>query len=194
MVGPEGTRTASPLHTDARAAEAATVGVLFNVLGLVTGMIWERVTWGEAEADGSFAAWWVWDPIQVCALVSLLIYAAYFLLRASFGDEEQRARVSAAYNIFAFATLIPLYFILPKMLEGLHPTAAGSDQGGGSFIFKKGGVNNEFRVILYPGMLGFILLGVWLYELRSRAEIMRLRLADRSADKEHTTPSATHSS
>jgi hypothetical protein len=61
------------------------------------------------------------------------------------------------------------------MMEGLHPTAAGSGAGGGSFIFKRGGVNNDFRAVLYPGMLGLILLGVWLYELRARLQVLRLR-------------------
>lgn len=178
MVAPDNTNRpplSKALIADAAAREAARVGILFNILGLLTGMIWERVTWGANEPDGSFSAWWVWDPIQVCALISLLIYAAYFLLRSSFGDGEQRARISAVYNLFAFATLIPLYYILPKMLDGLHPTAAGSDAGGGSFIFKKGGVSNDMRAILYPGMIGFILLGVWLYELRLRISILLLK-------------------
>lgn len=164
------------LIADARANEAASIAVMYNILGLLTGIVWSRVTWGEALPSSDFSAWWGWDPIQVCALISLLIYAAYFLLRSSFADGEQRAKISAVYNIFAFATLIPLYFILPKMLPGLHPTAQGSGAGGGSFIFKGGGINNDFRMILYPGMIGWVLLGVWIYELRSRLAAVKLRL------------------
>ncbi|MEO1450117.1 MAG: cytochrome c biogenesis protein CcsA, partial [Bacteroidota bacterium] len=150
------TEGVQPLWLDAKAAEAARVGVLFNILGLITGIVWSRVTWGENMPSSDFSAWWVWDPIQVCALISLLIYGAYFLLRSSFAESDQRARVAAVYNIFAFATLIPLFFVVPKMLPGLHPTAEGE----GSFVMK-GQVSSMARLVLYPGALGTILLGVW---------------------------------
>src|SRR5262245_32289096 len=62
MVAPDNQKRpplAKALIADAAAREAARVGVMFNVLGLVTGMLWERVTWGANEPDGSFSAWWV---------------------------------------------------------------------------------------------------------------------------------------
>lgn len=158
----------NPLHADLKAREAARTGILFSILGLITGTIWGRVAW-KADYDWTDpAAWWTNDPIIICASISLLIYLAYFLLRSSFTDEEQRARVAAVYNIFAFATLIPLYFIVPKILPGLHPTAADSDAGGGSFIFMREGIDNTYRMILYPAILGFSLFGGWIYELRMR--------------------------
>ncbi len=181
---PDLPRQAAPLLLDAKAAEAARAGVIFNVLGLATGSVWSRVAWGEELPASDFSAWWAWDPIQVCALIALLIYLAYFLLRSSFAEPEQRAKVAGVYNIFAFATLIPLFFIIPKMYDGLHPTA-----GKGSFIFDKSQISNEFRMILYPGMLGFILLGVWLFELRSRLAALRLRLDDREAERAYETQS-----
>lgn len=157
---------------DAGALAAASVGVVFNALGLVTGMVWSRVSWGENAPASAFSAWWVWDPIQVCALIAFLIYLAYFLLRASYSNNEMKGRMAAVYNIFAFATLIPLFFIIPKMLPGLHPTAEGE----GNVIFDKSNISNEYRMILYPTMLGFILIGVWAFELRYRAAQVSLRL------------------
>ncbi|TAE47517.1 MAG: ABC transporter permease [Bacteroidetes bacterium] len=165
-----------PLISDVKAEEAARIGVIFNGLGLLTGIVWSRVAWAEDRPGNEFSTWWAWDPIQVCALIALLIYLAYFLLRSSFAEPVQRARISAVYNIFAFAALIPLYFIIPRMFEGLHPTA-----GKGSFIFDRSQISNEFRIILYPGMIGFILISVWIYELRSRLGLLRLRLEDRQA-------------
>ncbi len=170
------------LEVDARASEAARVGAMFIVFGLLTGSVWGRVAWKEHEPDSDLSVWWTNDPILICALVSLLIYLAYFLLRSAMSDVEQRAKISAVYNIFAFATLIPLYFIIPKLLPGLHPTADGSDAGGGSFVFTKG-LSNQYRAILYPAMLGFILLGYWLYHLRSKLEIIRVQLNEILADK-----------
>lgn len=179
LTDPDNTKVSgNPLLVDIRAKEAALIGVLFNTVGLTTGIVWGRVSWNEAMETTSFSAWWSWDPIQTCALIALLIYLAYYLLRASIADPEQRAKVSAVYNIFAFATLIPLFFIIPRVLEGLHPTS-----GGGSFIFKSSGISNQFRMILYPGMIGLILMGVWLYEIRARMELIKFRLEEWQAEK-----------
>ncbi|MEL7062760.1 MAG: hypothetical protein AAFP00_03425, partial [Bacteroidota bacterium] len=135
------------------------------------------------------AAWWAWDPIQVCALVGMLIYLAYFLLRSSFSEPEQRARVGAVYNVFAFALLIPLFFVIPAMLDGLHPTSNGSEAGGGSFV-AQGQVDNTVRMVLYPGMLGFILMGVWLWEVRYRLSLVRQRFEDWTADRTYAMENA----
>lgn len=177
MMDPDFERKENPLLVDTKAVESARVGILFNILGLTTGMVWSRVSWGETMASTDISAWWLWDPIQICALVSMLIYLAYFLLRSSFNEEEQRAKISAVYNIFAFATLIPLYFIIPKMLNGLHPTAADSDAGGGSFIFK-GKLSNDYRMVLYPMMFGMILMSVWVYEIRVKVQNLMYRLEE----------------
>ncbi|MEO0474096.1 MAG: cytochrome c biogenesis protein CcsA [Bacteroidota bacterium] len=181
LTDPDRERVEDPLLSDAKARIAALVGVLFNVLGLATGIIWQRVSWGENIPPTEFAAWWSWDPIQICALVALLIYLAYFLLRSSVSDAEQKAKVAAVYNIFAFATLIPLFFIVPRILPGLHPTADGQ----GPIIFDKSQISSEFRMILYPGAIGYILMGVWLYELRSRFAMINIRFAKWRADRQY---------
>ncbi len=175
------------LDIDLKAREAARAGILFSILGLITGTIWGRVAWKASYEWSDPAAWWTSDPIIICASISLLIYLAYFLLRSSFSDEEQRARMAAVYNIFAFATLIPLYFIIPKILPGLHPTSADSDAGGGSFIFMREGIDNAYRMLLYPGILGFSLLGVWIYELRMRWAILDRSAAVEEAGNEAST-------
>lgn len=182
MIDPDYERTESPLISDAKAVEAAKIGVAFNFLGLVTGIIWSRVTWNAHLPSTNVDAWWGWDPIQICGLVSLLIYGGYFLLRSSFADAEQKAKMSAVLNIFAFATLIPLYFIVPKMFEGLHPTSSNSDAGGGSFLMGSKTIGGgQFRIIFWAGIFGFILLGIWVYELRVRLQKVALLLADDSA-------------
>ncbi len=177
-IDPDSPKPALARRYDAGAVSAAQVGIMFNALGLLTGMVWSRVSWGENTPSSAFSAWWVWDPIQVCALIAFLIYLAYFLLRSSFTDGETKGRVAAVYNIFAFATLIPLFFIIPKMLPGLHPTAEGE----GNVIFDKSKMSNEYRMILYPTMVGFIMLGIWVFELMFRTQRLRYRAESISAD------------
>ena len=152
---------------DTRSAQAAITGVFFGGLGLVTGIFWSRVTWGEDLPDNDFSAWWPWDPKQTLALVALFIYVAYLLLRQSIPDFHQRARISAVYNLFAAASLIPLTFIIPRMLGGLHP---GSDEA--TPLFKGQNIANEFRLIFYPAIIGNILLGLWFWLTRVKITLL----------------------
>lgn len=151
------------IENDIIASSAAWIGTLFGVLGLLTGSVWSRVTWGEALPDSDFSAWWAWDPKQTLALIAVFSYFAYFILRGAFDYPEQKAKLSAIYNIFAAASLIPLTLIIPRMLGGLHP--GGSE---GSPVFNQKDISNDFRIVFYPAIIGFICLGLWLLNLRVR--------------------------
>src|SRR5690606_1051476 len=100
------------IESDRKSVEYANVGLLFCILGIVTVMLWANYTWGS---------FWHGDPKQNGAAIALLVYLAYFVLRASIDNEEQRGRLSAVYNIFAFAAMIPLIFIIPRMTSSVHP-------------------------------------------------------------------------
>lgn len=159
-------------YHDTVATESARTGMLFGLLGLSTGIIWSRVTWRELIPSDSFAAWWSWDPKQTMVVVALMIYIAYFILRAGIEESSSRARIGAVYNIFAAASLVPLTLILPRMLGGLHP---GGDEGNPLENIR---LSNEFRIVFYPSVLGFMLLAVWILELRVRYTSYNNRMND----------------
>lgn len=145
-------RTPSPL-ADARAEAYAETGLLFGFLGLLTGMLWANYTWGAP---------WSNDIKQLMTAVALLIYVAYFILRTSFDEPEKAARIAAVYNIFAFASLIPLIYIVPRLFSSLHPGGEGSP------VFNREDLNPNMRLIFYPAILGWTLLGLWAASLRIR--------------------------
>jgi heme exporter protein C len=155
-------RDPRPAHDDI-AVQSAHTGILFGALGLVTGMIWARFTWG---------AWWVNDPKLNGAAIAMLIYCAYLVLRNSLEDEGQRARISAIYNIFAFSTLVPLLFILPRLTDSLHPGNGGNP---GFNVYDQA---KFMRPVFYPAVIGWTLLGVWLTQLH-----VRLRKLQRVAEE-----------
>ncbi len=140
---------------DLKALALTRVGVLFGILGLVTGAIWARHTWG---------AYWSWDVKQNMTAIAMLIYFAYFVLRNSFEDPEKKARLSAVYNIFAFTTLIPLLYVIPRMVDSLHP---GS---GGNPAFGSQDLDNTMRMVFYPAVIGWTLFGYWMASLVYRME------------------------
>jgi len=147
---------------DLKAREAARMGVFFGLLGLTTGMVWSRVTWGELLPASDPYAWWAWDPKQTMALAAVLIYLAYFILRSSVEEPRKRARLSAVYNVFAAAALFPLTYIIPRTVPSLHP--GGAD--GNPINFRDSGI--EYRFVFYPAVIAFMLLGLWVLELRVR--------------------------
>jgi heme exporter protein C len=148
---------------DRIAVEFANTGILFGILGCATGSLWANFTWGEP---------WPNDPKLNAVAVGMLLYFAYLILRGSFDDEQRRARISAVYNIFAFSVFIPLIFILPRLTDSLHPG------NGGNPGFGKTDMNNAMRLVFYPAIIGFTLLGVWVTELRVRLRRVRAVLED----------------
>lgn len=135
-------------------------GILFGVLGLVTGMAWANFTWGEP---------WSNDPKQNASAIALLIYFAWIVLRGSLSDDHQKARISAVYNVFAFAVMIPLIFILPRLTDSLHPG------NGGNPGFNAYDLDNNLRLVFYPAVIGWTLLGFWIATLQARISFVQLR-------------------
>jgi len=146
---------------DIISSEFGYMGIVLGLLGLVTGSIWARFTWGS---------WWVNDPKLNGATICLLIYLAYIVLRNSLDDPVQKARISAVYNIFAWATLIPLLFILPRMTDSLHPGSGGNP---GFNIYD---LDNNLRLVFYPSVIGWTLIAVWIISLRVRFRTIKHKL------------------
>lgn len=140
------------LH-DIRSEAYAKIAMLFGTMGLVTGMIWAKNTWG---------AYWTNDPKLNSAAIGMLMYAAYFVLRGSIEDEEKKARISAVYNLFALPVFIVLIFVLPRLTASLHPG------NGGNPGFNSYDLDSRLRMVFYPAVLGWIFIGFWIAELQIR--------------------------
>lgn len=145
---------------DINSADLTKVGILFSILGMVTGMEWAKFTWGAA---------WSNDPKQLGTALSMLIYFAYLVLRGGMKDEEKRAKISAVYNIFAFALMIPLLWILPRMVDSLHPG------NGGNPGFNTYDLDADMRKVFYPAVIGWALMGTWLSTLKIRISLLEYR-------------------
>ena len=143
---------------DRRSVAFIRVGLVFGLLGMVTGMLWAKNTWN---------AYWSWDVKQNMSAISLLIYAALMVMRSSVEDEMQKARLTAGYNMFAFVLLIPLLFIIPRMTDSLHPGNGGNPALGGEDL------DNTMRMVFYPAVIGFILLGLWISQLVYRTDKLK---------------------
>ncbi len=149
---------------DMIAEQAAHVGLVFGLLGILTGMLWANATWGAP---------WAKDPKLNGAALSILVYLAYMVLRSSVADVEKRGRIAAVYNIFAFVLMVIFIGILPRLSDNsIHP-----GQGGSPMTLAE--LDNRLRMVFYPALLGWILLGVWIVELRVRIKHLQLEMENK---------------
>jgi heme exporter protein C len=140
--------------------ECVNTGIFFYALGLVTGMMWAKYTWGE---------FWSNDPKQNSAAIAFLLYCAYLVLRNSIDEEQKRGKISAIYNIFAFPIMVVLIMILPRMTDSLHPG------NGGNPAFGKLDMDNRMRIVLYPAFIAWSLIAVWVASIRYRIRLIEYK-------------------
>lgn len=143
----------SDFEDDLFAQKLAETGILFGLLGMITGMVWANFTWGEP---------WSNDPKQNAAAVALLIYFAMFILRGSVIDERQKFRLFAVYNVFAYPVFISLIFILPRLTDSLHPGSGGNPG------FNAYDLDSRLRLVFYPAVIGWIFMSFWIASLKIR--------------------------
>ena len=146
------------LRSDIISHQAAQTGLFFALPGLLTGCMWAKFTWGT---------WWTFeDPKLNGVAIAILIYLAYFILRSSIDDELKRARIAAVYNIFAFVMMFVFIMILPRLTDSLHPG------NGGNPAFGKYDLDNDMRLVFYPAVIGWVLLSLWILDVKKRLAIL----------------------
>jgi heme exporter protein C len=141
------------MRSDRIAAEGINVALFMGVLGILTGSLWAKFTWG---------AWWTNDPKLNGVAMGMLVYLAYVVLRGSMDEEQKRARVAAVYNIFAYVMFMVFIMVMPRLTDSLHPGNGGNPGFGGYDL------NNGMKMVFYPAIIGWTLLGVWIMNLRIR--------------------------
>ena len=81
-------------------------------IGIFVGAIWANVSWGE---------YWGWDPKEVWALITFMIYAV--ALHPKTLPALRRPMVFHVFMIAAFLTIIMTYFGVNYVLGGMHSYA-----------------------------------------------------------------------
>ncbi|GAA4848096.1 cytochrome c biogenesis protein CcsA [Algivirga pacifica] len=154
---------------DLKSVEFTNAGILFGILGLLTGMLWAKFTWGD---------FWTGDPKLNATAVGMMFYMGYFVLRNSLQDAEQKARISGIYNIFIFPLFVALIFVLPRLTDSLHPG------NGGNPGFNAYDLDSKLRLVFYPAVIGWILLGVWIATLKVRLRKAEDKILEKQEDSQ----------
>ncbi len=156
------------LDDDAKSYAAAQLGMIFTILATITGAVWAKFAWG---------AFWSWDPRQTSIFALLLIYGAWFALRSSLESEEKRATLSAVYSIIAFLTVPFFIFIMPRIMDGLHPGSLDDTNSGPIVDFK---MNSNMLLIFFLSLIGFTILYFWMWRIGYKSIILRDKINKQS--------------
>jgi heme exporter protein C len=135
---------------DLKASSAAQIGLVFTILATVTGSIWANEIWHS---------YWNWDPRESSIFILLLIYAAYFALRSAIEEKQQKARLAAVYSIIAFVTVPFLIFVVPRLVESLHPDPLINTTG-------KVEMDSKMSTVFFGSFIGFTVLFFWMLYLK----------------------------
>jgi heme exporter protein C len=149
---------------DAVARAGAEAAATFGTVVLTTGPLWGAKAWGT---------FWTWDPRLTTELLSVMIYAAYLVLRSFAGDGPGERRFSAALGVLGAANLPIIHFSVQKW-GGQHPTVI-TGRGGGL-------QHPDMKIALLLGFLAFTLLAALLIWARARVELTRSRIARAEED------------
>ena len=86
--------------------------VFLLTAGIFIGAVWANISWGR---------YWGWDPKEVWALITMLVYSV--TLHTGSIKLLQRPMLFHAYCIIAFLTVIITYFGVNFILGGMHSYA-----------------------------------------------------------------------
>ncbi len=139
---------------DTFAVATVEVGLVFTIIGLITGMIWARIIWG---------IWWTWDARLTWAFITCLIYAGYLMLRGAIDEATARARYAAVLCIFAFTSVV-ITFKAIEWWRTQHPGPVLSIRTGG------GNMDPAMESMLYLNWLALMLISAVLTAVRMNQE------------------------
>lgn len=142
------------LRWDSLAASVVEVSVIFSVVNIVTGSIWARVIWG---------IWWTWDYRLTSALVCVLIFSGYLMMRRAIEEPTQRARLSSALCIFGCVDVVIVWKSI-EWFRNNHPGPVLSIRTGG------GTIDPAMERMIYFNLIALLLMAAALVLVRTRQE------------------------
>jgi len=99
---------------DRLAYRTIAIGFVVWTFAVVAGAIWAQRAWGR---------YWGWDPKEVWAFITWVIFAGYLHARATAGWKGTRAAVLASVG---FAVVLFTYYVVNIFIVGLHSYAGVS--------------------------------------------------------------------
>ncbi len=140
---------------DIVAKVSAPVGAAYIALGLITGALWGKPTWGT---------YWTWDARLTSSLILLFLFLGVMALRAAYDSESAGSKAASVLAIVGVVN-VPIIYFSVQWWNTLHQ---GTSKLGGA------GSANPPEIWIPAFFTGFAVIGLFFVAviLRSRNEIL----------------------
>lgn len=135
-----------------KACNSAALGLVFAIITTITGSLWAKMAWGS---------YWNWDPRETSIVILILIYIAYFSLRAALEGKPSREKISSVYLIIAMVVMPFFVFVVPRVYQSLHPDTIINSEGALN-------MDSSMRIALLVSACAFVFLYAYLLNLKNR--------------------------
>lgn len=148
------------MYSDRLAYNTAYVAMFFGVIGIITGSIWAKATWGR---------WWTFDDAKLNGVaLGMLMYIVYFVIRRAFENEDQSRLFAAIFNLFAFIMFMVFINVIPRIVDTIHPGQGGNPG------FNSYDMDSTLRLVFYPAVIGWNIIGFWVVQILMKYDKIRL--------------------
>ena len=155
------------LKFDRWAKVGADLGVHFCALMIISGMIWGKQRWG---------AWWTWEPRLTTALILLVIYVGYLVLRHVMENPNTTARYAAVYGIIGFIDVPIVHYAIKFSRNRMHPAVTGGGENSG--------LAPEMMLTLEVSIAAFLVTFLVMYLIRFKVDCFETDIARNQAAAE----------
>ena len=138
---------------DVRAKLATEIALVFVLMTMASGEMWERFEWG---------VWWTWEPRLTTYFILMLLVFGYFILRTAVDEPERRATYASVFGIIIFID-VPISFMITRLIpSSVHPVIFRTDSG----------LPPDMLIPMLCVLCGMLCISFALYRLRLRTETM----------------------
>jgi heme exporter protein C len=139
----------------------AAPGAVFCAIGLMTGSIWGRPTWGT---------WWVWDGRLTSFLILFFLYLGYIALANASSEKGNVSRTAAVFGLIG-AINIPIINRSVIWWESQHQKA--------SITAGNSSIDTAYLWPLFAAVIGFSLIFGAVVLMRMRAALAEIKIEAR---------------
>jgi len=143
-------------YADRLAKTSTELGIIFGFMSLASGTFWMKAEWG-----GDIISRFLTDMRLASTLAMWLLYIAYFVYRRQ--PASLAVKKNAAILGLSGMIMVPLSYLSSRFLRSHHPVIVGTED--------QGSLDPSLRIGLYAGLFSFLLIYIFLFQLRMKIEV-----------------------
>ena len=137
---------------------AAPIGVVFTLVGLLTGSLWGKPTWGT---------WWAWDARITSMLILMFFYALYLISWRIYENKDQIYKITLIITILGFIN-VPITKFSVDWWNTLHQPASIN-------IFTKSSIHESMLFPLAIMTAAFALFSLLIFLMKYNTELIKIK-------------------